>query len=130
VSTAVATGDTLEATRDALDVVAELREERVPDDELDRARNYIALGLPRALETAGALADHVSDIELFGLGEDWLDRYMERVLDVTAADVLDSAQRRLDPAGAGIVVVGDRRRVQRALETLADGDFEEVRFEP
>jgi predicted Zn-dependent peptidase len=130
VSTAVATDDTLEATRDTLDVMAGLTEERVPEDELDRARNYIALGLPRALETAGALADDMSDMELYGLGEDWLDRYIERVLDVTAADVLETAQRRLDPARARIVVVGDRRRVGRPLGTLAEGDFEDIRFEP
>jgi zinc protease len=86
--------------------------------------------LPRALETAGALADDMSDMELYGLGEDWLDRYIERVLDVTAADVLETAQRRLDPARARIVVVGDRRRVGRPLGTLAEGDFEDIRFEP
>lgn len=130
VSTAVATADTIEAIGDALEVVTRIREEPVPPDELDRARNYIALGMPRALETAESLADHVADIALYGLGEDWLDHYVERVLDVTAADVLEAARQRLDPAHARIVVVGDRDRIGGPLGAFADGRIEHVRFEP
>src|SRR5690606_8355257 len=86
-STAVATS----ASADAIDVtvteIARMSAETVPAEELERAKSYIVLGLPRTFETAGDIAEHVCEVALYGLGEDYYDRYVEKVRAVSAAAV-------------------------------------------
>src|SRR5690606_26086683 len=71
-SSAGFTGVTDDALRIFVDEIRRIREEPVTADELERARNYVALGLPRQLETTGQIARTIADIELYGLGDDYL----------------------------------------------------------
>ena len=60
-------------------------------------------------------------LALFGLPEDYYDRYRERVRAVTAEQVLDAAQRYLHPEALQLVVVGDPAAVRRPLEAMHFG---------
>lgn len=117
-SVAIQTDATAEAVRDILDAMDAMRASAPRDDEIDRARSYLALGLPRALETAGALADRVADIEDHGLPDDYLARYLDHIMAVTPDQVRAAATRHLQPEKAAIVVVGDLERVREPLEHL------------
>ncbi len=111
-----------EATDDALSIFVEeihrIRDEAVPEAELARARNYIALGLPRRVETTADIARSIAEIELYGLGDDYLERFVDRVQAVTAEDVQAAARRHLDPEHMALVVVGDRERIEGPLQRL------------
>jgi zinc protease len=120
-STAVATAATADAVNDILSELRRLTEEPVPAAELARAQRYIVLGLPRTFETTGDVAEHVSEIALYGLAADYFARYGERVLGVTSADVLAAAQRWLRPEEAVVVVAGDASAAAGELETLGMG---------
>lgn len=108
-----------------VDEIRRIREEPVPAAELERARNYAALGLPRSLETTAEIAAHVTEIELYGLGDDYLQNFMERVQAVTADDVMRVARTYLDPEKMALVIVGDRQRIEEPLRNLQIAPVEE-----
>ena len=56
-------------------------------DELSRAKNYVALRYPAGFETVGELAGKLEEKAVFGLPDDFFTSYMDRVAQVTAADV-------------------------------------------
>ena len=120
-STAVATA----ATADAVDVmvteVARISGQPVPPAELERAKNYIVLGLPRTFETTGDIAEHVTDVALHGLGVDYYDTYTARVQAVGAEDVQAAAARWIERAGLTIAIAGDASTVRDDLESLNIG---------
>jgi len=120
-SSAVFTGASAEAVGIVLDEMQRIRTDRVSEEELARARSYLALGLPRRLETTADILRIVSEQELHDLGDRYYDEYVERVRAVSAADVLRTAQRHLDPQHATVVVAGDYTVIAPALEALGAG---------
>ncbi len=120
-SSAVFTGATAEAVAIVLREMERIREEAVSAAELERAKNYLALGLPRRFETTGDVLRLVSEQELYGLGDTYYGEYVERVRAVSADAVLAAARQHLDPAHATVVVAGDRTAVTPALEALGVG---------
>jgi predicted Zn-dependent peptidase len=46
------------------------------------------------------------------LPDDYLETYRDRILKLTAADVLDAARKYFDSANAQIVIVGDRAQIE------------------
>lgn len=95
--------------------------ERVPEEELERARNYVALGFPSTFQTVAGTAGALGELALYHLPDDYFDRYIERVLAVTAEDVLRVAAEYLDPDRVAIVVVGDLERIEAPVRALGLG---------
>lgn len=95
-----------------------IRTEYVPKDELDRARNYVALGFPRRFETAGGTAGQIADLTVYDLEPGWLDEYVPSTLAISSEQVMEAALRHVRPANAVVVVVGDRATVEPALRAL------------
>lgn len=75
--------------------VARIQREPVPVDELDDSKAYRAGSLPVSLETNSALADSILDMELYGLGLDYLQRFASEITAVTVDDVQAAAQKYL-----------------------------------
>lgn len=123
-ASAVHTDVTDDAVSVFLEEIRRIRDERVLEGELERARNFLALGMPRTLETTEEIARRLAEIELFALGDDYLERWTERIRVVDASDVERVARRYLDPDRASVVVVGDRARVEEPLERLGVGAVE------
>ena len=94
----------------------------VPDDELARARNYVALQYPRAFQTVGQVAGQLVDLVRYDLPDDYFERYQERILAVTAADVQAAARRYVDPGNVAVVVVGDRAAIEADVRALGLGE--------
>jgi len=88
--------------------IDKMRAEAVGEDELADARNYMTGVFSLGLATQGGLAGQLATSRLEKLPEDYLETYRERILALTAADVLDAAKKYFDSAGAQIVIVGDR----------------------
>jgi len=70
-----------------------LRDERVPDEELDRAKRYLIGTHWLGLETNIAVAEHMALHELYGLGYDEYRKYPERIEAVTARDLQRVARK-------------------------------------
>ncbi|MGH7463639.1 MAG: M16 family metallopeptidase [Longimicrobiales bacterium] len=120
-STAVATA----ATADAVDVIvteiARMADEAVPVAELERAKSYIVLGLPRTFETTGDIAEHVSEVALFGLAADYYDTYAAHVRAVSASDVRAASARWLKRDRLTIAIAGDGSSVMGDMDSLKIG---------
>lgn len=114
-----------DVTDDALAVVAReirrIHDEPVTAAELERARNYLALSLPQDLETTADIAQNVTQIELYGLGDDYLDRYVDRINAVTPEEVHAAARTHLRPDHLLAVVVGDADAIEPRLRDLGLG---------
>lgn len=72
-----------------------MREELVADEELTDSQAFMTGVLPLRLETNQGVADTLSDIERFGLGLDYLNRYPDFINQVTAAEIRAAAQQYL-----------------------------------
>ncbi len=118
---AVSTAATEDAVREFARQIRRLREEPPAGEELERARRYLALGLPRRLETTGDLAARCAEIGLYGLEDDYLACYVESVEAVTEADVARVAGSHLYPEHLAIVVAGDLQKVEGGLAGLGLG---------
>src|SRR6267378_534575 len=70
------------------------------------------LSVKRNWATHDGLAGQLATSTLERLPEDYLETYRERVLALTAADVLAAAQKYFDSANAQIVIVGDRAQLE------------------
>jgi zinc protease len=89
-----------------------MRAVSVGEDELADARHYLSGVFSLGLATQQGLAGQLATSTLDRLPDDYLETYRERILGLTAADVLDAARKYFDSANSQIVVVGDRAQIE------------------
>lgn len=75
--------------------------------ELKAAKDNLVGGFALRLDSNGKVLDYLSVIGFYGLPLTWLDEYVNRVKEVTLAQIKDAFQRRIDPERLVTVVVGD-----------------------
>jgi len=98
-----------------------IRDEAVPAAELEKAKQYIILGLPGDFETTAGAAFRFRDLLVYGLPLDYYGGYVDRINAVSAADVQRVARRYIDPDRFDIVIVGDRSQIEAGLKALNEG---------
>ena len=98
-----------------------LREEPVSQEELARARSYVALRLPQRFETLEDVADRLGELLLHDLPPDYWENYVPGILAVSAAAVQEAARTHLSPEGLVVLVAGDRATVEEPLRALGLG---------
>lgn len=89
-------------------VLAEIRQLQASgpqDDELADARDFLIGYQAVRLETNTAIAQTLADIELFGLGLDYIVRYPQIIRGITRDAVLDAA-RRFDVQAYAVAIAG------------------------
>jgi len=117
----VVTAKTDSALIEFLKELRRIRDEAVPAAELEKAKQYINLGLPGDFETTAGAAFRFRDLLVYGLPLDYFSGYADRINAVTAADVQRVAQRYIDPDRFDIVIVGDRGQIEAGLKALNEG---------
>lgn len=93
----------------------------IPSDELEKAKSYLTLQIPRSFETTSAIASSLSQMFVYGLPEDYYATYTDRIRAVTAADVQRVAEKYIQPGRFAVVVVGDRKTVEPKIAALKLG---------
>ena len=121
VSTAVRTDVTESALVDIFRELRTIRETPVTNAELERAKAYLGLAVPGDLETIGQVASEVATLALWNLPIDYLTEYVQRVGQVTAADVQRVARAFVPTENAWVIVVGDLAKVRAPIERLGLG---------
>lgn len=86
--------------------VRKLHDQGATEAELDAAKDYLTGNFPLRLDSTGKLAGFLGQIEYFGLGDDYIERYAERVRAVSLDDVKRAAGKYLQPDALVQVVVG------------------------
>ena len=90
--------------------IKRFRAEPVTPDELDEARDFVTGSLALRLETNDGVAATLGDIELFGLGLDYLQRYPDIIRSVTAEQILAAVQRHAQIENYALAIAGPVER--------------------
>jgi zinc protease len=90
----------------------------IPEEELKKAKNYVALGFPGEFETTGDLARKLEDLVVYNLPEDTYTKFVSSVTSLTAADLQRLAARYIQPDKMAVVVVGDRKSIEGPIRQL------------
>lgn len=101
-----------------------MRDTAVHEDELERAKAYVELGIPGSLESTTQVASQMAQLDVFGLTLEELPRLASQVRAVTAEDVQRVARKYLTPDRAHVIVVGDLTTVRAGIEALNLGPIE------
>ena len=109
-----------ETLGEAMDVVLaevqKFRQSGATADELKKAKNYMAGQFARSLQSPGAIASRLTDIELYGFPQDYLTRYIERLRAVSGEDVRKAAQAHFQHDDLVVVLLGPAGQVRQTAE--------------
>jgi zinc protease len=107
-----------EAQRVLLETLSQFAAEGPSDEELRAAKLNLTGGFPLRIASNAKILQNLAAIGFYRLPHDYLDRFNERVEAVTAAQIRDAFQRRIDPARLAVVIVGPQQegRVAQALD--------------
>jgi zinc protease len=122
ISTAVESEVTASALREILIEVNRIRAEKVSDEELSLARDYLEGVFPIRYETTAAIASALATLVIYGLPADYYDSYRAKVHNVSADAVLEAARLHLHPGRLQTVIVGDSGIVRDSLDVRDLGD--------
>jgi zinc protease len=122
--TQVRTDVTDSALAEVLKQLERLRKEPVPAVELDAAKNALVGQFPLSIETAGQVADAVTNQKLLGLPANYLQTVRTRLAAVTAPEVEAVAKSVMGPSV--IVVVGDATKIYDKLTKIAPVKLQSV----
>jgi zinc protease len=119
---AISTFTKTESTREIIDAslgeVVKVREQGIPAAELRRAQTYMAGLYPLRTETNESVGAQISDIRLYGLGEDWVEEFRDRLKAVTPKQVKEVAEKYCYPTPPLLVVLGRAEEIRPQLEGL------------
>jgi zinc protease len=97
-----------EAIKMVLQQMRQMQESPVSDAELDNARKFLVGSFPLKIDRQEQIAGFMLEVELYGLGLDYADRYPKLIESVTKQDVLEMARKYLHPDDALLVVVANQ----------------------
>lgn len=92
--------------------INKIRSDYVTDEELSNAKSFLVGNFKRRLDTNRKIADFLSMVEFYGLGEDYLVKYPEYINKVTKEDVLRVARKYLDPEKFVTVIVANQNNIK------------------
>ena len=123
------TRSTAEALRVVIDEFARLQRERVLDEELQGAQDYMVGHFPLTIELSDAIATQVLNQLFYDLPVDDLPKYPERVRKVTADEIQRVARWFIRPQQLSVVLVGNADAFVKDLKGIGFGDYERIPME-
>ena len=90
----------------------------IPAEELNKAKNYVALSFPSEFEAIDDLSSHLEEMVVYKLPDDYFERYVSNIQAVTADAVQKVAATYIQPKKFAIVVVGDRKSIEPKIRAL------------
>ena len=93
-----------------------IRDEKVPEGELDDARRAVVASFALSLESANQLLNFAEEQKLYALPADYWDNYPAQISAVTAAELQRVARKYVDPGNMQVVAVGDAKTIVPVLE--------------
>jgi zinc protease len=109
-------------TNEALQLIIEqlrdMQERPVADAELASAKKYLIGSFPLKLDRQSSIASFVLQVELYGLGLDYADRYPKLIGAVTKDDVQRVAKKYLHPDAEILVAVANQSEAKIDVANL------------
>lgn len=124
VGTAVDTDVTADAVREIVAEIEQIHAEGPTEEEVERARDYLAGVFPLRLESTAQVASRVADAHVHELAEDHWSGWRDRIRAVTADSAHAALRRHLRPGALQCIVVGEAGAIAPALRQLDLGPVE------
>lgn len=104
------------AMREFTNELNRIRDETVPESELEEDKRSLVASFALALESPTEMLDFVIQRKIYGLPADYWDTYPSKISAVTSEQVQRVAKKYVDPANMQIVAVGDAAKIKPVLE--------------
>lgn len=136
VSTEIRNSVTDSAINEILFEMKRLREESVPQSELDLVKNYLTGSFALSLEQPQTVANFAINTARYGLSADYYVNYLKNLAAVSSDDVKEMAIKYIIPDKAYILAVGKTSEIAGKLDKYTNGkpirhfDFEGKEFDP
>jgi zinc protease len=101
--------------RDLLAELGKMRDQPVPPAELQDAQRSMTASFALSLENPSEVLNLYVVRQMYAFPADYWDRYSDRIMAVTPAQVQAVAKKYLDPAKLQIVGVGDSSKIEAGL---------------
>lgn len=115
----VSTFTKIDTTRALLDavrtVLQKTAEQGLTASELKKVKGYLAGSFAIQMQTPEAIAGELADMAFFGLPNDYLETYIDRLNAVTLAQVNRIAKSYFSPASLSVVMVAPAKSVSKQL---------------
>ena len=98
----------------------------VSDEDVRRAKNYLALGYPADFASIGSIAGMLGDLTFYNLPDDYFNNYVQNVLNVTKEDVQRVAKKYIDTENLAIIIVGDKAKIEKGIKGLNVGKIKNL----
>jgi zinc protease len=93
-----------------------IRDEKVPEDELEAARHSVVARFALSLESPQQLIGYSITRKTYNFPADYWDKYPAQIAAITAEDVGRVAKKYINPATMQVVAVGDASKIKTILE--------------
>jgi predicted Zn-dependent peptidase len=100
-----------------------IRDQKIPEAELDQSRRAIAAGFALSLEQPQQLLRYAIVVQSYGLPEDYWDVYPGKLALVTQDVAQSAAKKFVDLAHLQVVCVGDRKQIESVLKKYGPVDI-------
>ncbi|MBM4193956.1 MAG: insulinase family protein [Gemmatimonadetes bacterium] len=121
-STDVRSEVTEPALTDLMDELRQIRDITVPAKELADKKRSLVASFALSLESPQQILSYYVTSWIYKLPANYWDKYPDRVMGVSAAQVQAMARKYLDPSRVQIVAVGDGKKVEAILKKFGELD--------
>ena len=96
--------------------LSRIRDEPVPENELDAARRAVVARFALSLESPQQLIGYAITLKSYNFPADYWDRYPSQIAAITPEDLQRVAKKYIDPATMLVVAVGDAGKIRTVME--------------
>ena len=116
-----------QSTKESIvEIVKELRDvvgsRPLTDDEVAISKSNLIQGYPQSFTSVGSIAARVEAIVMYGLPDDELSAYPQKIMAIDGPAATNAAREILRPEALLIVVVGDRAKIEPGIRELNLGE--------
>jgi predicted Zn-dependent peptidase len=118
----IVTEKTDSAMREFMNEIELMRDKGMDEKELTFVKNGLIGNFALTFETPGQIAGALQNVVLYGLPEDYYNKYLQNIEAVSLTDVNAAARKYLNSSKMAMVVVGDLSKIQSGIEQMKFGD--------
>jgi hypothetical protein len=118
-STQVRTSVTDSAITEIISEMKKIRNEKVSDDELQKAKNLLSGSFVRSLESPETIARFAINTARYNLPKDYYKNYLKNLNALTADDILATAKKYIKPNNLHVIVVGNGDEIAKNISRFS-----------
>jgi zinc protease len=107
-----------------------IRDEKVPEDELEAARRSVVARFALSLESPQQLIGYAITRKTYNFPADYWDKYPAQIVAIKAEDVERVAKKYINPATMQVVAVGDASKIKAVMEKFGPVEMMDASGKP